>query len=288
MRRRWIALVALASLPVFGCAVPRAPHPTPASSVVDARVGSLFAARRIEVEIDWLPGARPAEGTLTSLRQFLEEAARPPGGVGVFLDEEIVRRPDGRLAVAGEAVSGSEALALERAYRRAPAEGAASLHLLFVSRFPPEEVRFRKGVAHPAMGFAVVARDAARDARFFSIAPDEVERFVAVHEVGHLLGLVSDDGHEHLGHCTDPRCILYAGVDLRALLANAWRLFTGRLPERLDAGCEAELARRRAQARGRASRCASETEASPTSACESATAPSPSMERPTPPPDSAT
>jgi hypothetical protein len=270
------------------CATLRSPRATPASPIVEARLASLFAASRIEVEVDWLPGCRPSRATLDGVQAFVARGAAPRDGVAVLLDEEIREVPGGSAVVTGDALSEGEIRAIEKARRRPPAPGVASLYLLFVSRFPAEETRFRRGVAFPSEGFAVVARDTAREARFFSIGPDEVERFVTVHEVGHLLGLVSDDGHEHLGHCTDPRCILYAGVDLRALVANAWRLFTGRLATRLDPGCEAELARRRAQAASRASRCASETEASPTRACDRATAPSPSIESPTPPPDSAT
>ncbi len=112
---------------------------------------------------------------------------------------------------------------------------------------PAEPIR--RGVAFPAAGFASIARDAVRSEAFLTVRSDEVERFVTQHELGHLLGLVSDPGHEDDGHCTDPRCILYAGVDWRALLANWWRVFTGRLPEALDAGCRRELEERRAAAR---------------------------------------
>jgi hypothetical protein len=271
------------------CAAARSPSPTASSPVVDLHAASILAANRIEVEIDWLPGCRPAPATLAGVEMFLTEYVAPAGGVHVLLDEEIARSPDGHALAPGDAVSDTDWWHLAGAHRNvARGPGVASIYLLFVSSFPPEELRLRRGLAYPGSGFAVIARDTLRGEAFLTVRGDEIERFVVQHEIGHLLGLVSDDAHEYEGHCTDPRCILYAGVDLRALLANWWRVFTGRLPDSLDAACRRELALRRAQALARVSRCASETEASPTSNCAMATAPRPRSENPTPPPASAT
>jgi hypothetical protein len=91
----------------------------------------------------------------------------------------------------------------------------------------------------------VIAADAVRAGGFLAIGGDEVERFVVQHELGHLLGLVSDQSHEHAAHCTNPACIMYSQPDLRAVLANWWRAFSGRLPTELDADCERDLERLR-------------------------------------------
>jgi len=282
------AICLLAWFGLGACAFARPPSPTPASPIADAHAASLLAAQQIEVEIDWLPGCRPAPGTLAAIEAFLTEYAAPAGGVHVVLDEEIERSPDGRPFTVGEAISDTEWWQVASVHKRAALEpGHASIYLLFVPRFPAE-FRFRRGLAYPGNGFAVIAHDTVRSEAFLTVRGDEIERFVVQHEIGHLLGLVSDHAHEYKGHCTDPRCILYAGVDLRALLANWWRVFTGRLPDALDAGCRRELALRRAQALARVSRCDSDTVASPTSTCDRATAPSPSIANPTPPPASAT
>lgn len=243
-----LALLALALL-ASACAFQRPPRPTPPAPGVEGAVSALLTAERIEVEIDWLPGARPSAATTRGIHDLLATHVAPPGGVTVVLDEEIAQGKAGPAFVAGAPLSEAEWWALERAHRRPARVAAPSLYLLFVPRFAPDEPRFRRGVAYPARGFAVVARDAARDAARLTLHPEDVERFVTQHEVGHLLGLVEADDHEHLGHCTDPRCLMYAGPDLRALWAHAWRLFTGRLPDTLDPGCQRELAERRARLR---------------------------------------
>jgi hypothetical protein len=275
MRR--LALGVFATMALGGCAIARPPLPAPADAPALANADRLLVAERIVVEIDWLPGCRPAEGTLDGIRWFLQEYAAPRHGVEVILDEEIADD------------TGGDWLRLERSHRLpAPGGAVAALHLLFVPRFASGELRERRGLAYPASGAAIIAYDRVREAAFLTVGGDEVERFVVQHELGHLLGLVSDARHQDAGHCIDPRCILYAGVDARALLANWWRVFTGRLPETLDSDCRRELLERRAQALARRSRCASETDASPTSVCAIATAASPRSESPTPPPDSAT
>ena len=230
-----LLVVAWAAVFLGGCAVMRAPRPLPPSPTGLARAERLLAAERIEVEIDWAPGCRPAAGTLEGIRSFLREYAAPPRGVEVWLDEEVT-------------IDGDPMRTLGT--HRRPERGGATVtvYLLFVPRFASGEMRSRRGIALPESGAALIAHDTLREESFLTVRGDEIERFVVQHELGHLLGLVSDDRHEHEGHCTDPRCILYAGVDARALLANWWRLFTGRLPDELDPGCRRELQERRAHA----------------------------------------
>lgn len=233
-----LLVVAWAAVFLGGCALMRPPQPLPPSPAGLARGERLLAAERIEVEIDWAPGCRPAPATVEGIRSFLREYAAPSRGVEVWLDEEVTIDVDG------------DAWRTLRTHRRPERGGATvSVYLLFVSRFAPGEMRSRRGIALPESGAALIAHDTLREQSFLTVRGDEIERFVVQHELGHLLGLVSDDRHQHDGHCTDPRCILYAGVDARALLANWWRLFTGRLPDELDPGCRRELEERRAHAR---------------------------------------
>lgn len=254
MRRRAaaklsIALIAAAGLDACSLApAPRPPRPSPPSP---ASVEALLTAPRIRVEIDWLPGCRPSPETVSGVRTFLAAYAAPTEGVDVVLDQEIETDPERGALRAGEAVSAASLHRIAARHRQPGVPGSASIYLLFVPRFE-DETRFHRGVAYPHLGVAVVARDALRRDAFLTVRGDEIERFVTQHEVGHLLGLVADERHGEHGHCNDPRCILYARPDWRAVLANGWRLFTGTLPGELDASCRRELSERRALARARA------------------------------------
>ncbi len=76
------------------------------------------------------------------------------------------------------------------------------------------------------------------------IAPWRVERAVLVHEVGHVLGLVSHPDHQEKGnprHCTEPQCVM-AHQRLRSQLYNALpALFAGKIPDAYGPKCRADI-----------------------------------------------
>ena len=186
---------------------------------------------------------------------FLERYAKPPRGVRLALDAEIGELAPGVPVPESRILSEEQIHALARRERIQvlPPE-AQSIYVLFVPRRAAAPGQpGERGEAFPEESFAVIAADAVRGGGFLAIAGDEVERFVVQHELGHLLGLVSDPGHEHAAHCTNPACIMYSQPDLRAVLANWWRAFSGRLPTELDADCERDLERLREGAQPRAS-----------------------------------
>jgi hypothetical protein len=212
-------------------------------------------APELVVEVGWIKGCAPAPHTLEGIQTFLERYARPARGVRLVLDPEIGELAPGVPIPESRILSEAQIHALARRERSQvlPPE-AQSIYVLFVPRRAaagsgPGE----RGEAFTEESFAVIATDAVRGGAFLAIGADEVERFVVQHELGHLLGLVSDQSHEHAAHCTNPACIMYSEPDLRAVLANWWRAFSGRLPAELDADCERDLERLRDGAQPRAS-----------------------------------
>ena len=134
------------------------------------------------------------------------------------------------------------------------AGGVESIYLLFIPRKDADgSGPGERGEAFVSESFAVVATDRVRREGLLAIDGSEVERFVVQHELGHLLGLVSNESHARAGHCTNPVCIMYPQPDLRAVLANWWRAFSGELPTALDADCARDLARLREGPEPRAS-----------------------------------
>jgi hypothetical protein len=215
------------------------------------RAAQLLRASQLVVEVDWILGCMPSVQTQEGIRQFLDRYAKPRDGVRLVLDEEIFELSPGVPIPVSRTLSDPQILELVRRHRNLALEsGAQSIYLLFIPRHTPDGTGHgERGEAWGAQSFAVVAVDQVRAAGILTIDGYEVERFVTQHELGHLLGLVSNESHEHAAHCTNPACIMYAQPDLRAVVANWWRVFSGRLPTELDADCERDLEQLRESAR---------------------------------------
>ncbi len=226
------------ALAFAACVHAIAPRPSPPSPSATAAAVRLLRASELVVYVEWLPGAAPSDVELAGAREFLLRYARPELGVRIVSGGELppVEPDDAPLtdAVLWQLVR----------VRPIPPEpgGTATIRLLFVPRLAGDASgRGERGHAFPSASFAAIAQGGIRDSVFLSVRSDEVSRFVVQHELGHLLGLVSNPSHDRDGHCTNPACILYAGPDLRAVLANFWWGVLGRLPESLDADCERDL-----------------------------------------------
>jgi hypothetical protein len=238
-----------------GCVFPAPRVPLPPDPRALKQAARLLRAPELVVEVDWITGCMPGVQTQEGIREFLERYAKPALGVRLFLDEEIGELAPGIPIPETRMLSDLQIHELARRHRNLALQGGAeSIYLLFIPhRVPDGSGQGERGEAFVAESFAVVAADQVRGQGFLAIDGSEVERFVAQHELGHLLGLVSNASHEHSAHCTNPACIMYPQPDLRAVLANWWRAFSGRLPTELDADCERDLERLRASAQPRAS-----------------------------------
>ena len=214
----------------------------------------LLRAPELAVEIDWITGCAPSLQTRAGVRAFLERYAKPLRGVRVVLDEQIGELAPGIPIPETRRLSDLQIRELARRHRNLAVSGEAqSIYLLFIPHLASDgSGQGERGEAFVEESFAVVATDQVRGQGVLAIDGNEVERFVTQHELGHLLGLVSSGSHEREGHCTNPACIMYPRPDLRALLANWWRAFSGKLPTELDADCERDLEQLRAQAEARA------------------------------------
>ncbi len=253
MKRGLAAVLALPAL--AGCVFPAPRLPTPPDPRALARAARLLRAPELAVEIDWIPGCAPSVHTQEGIRAFLERYAKPERGVHLVLDEEIRELAPGVPIPESRMLSALQIHELARRHRSLVVTGGAeSIYLLFIPRKDTDgSGRGERGEAFVSESFAVVATDRVRREGLLAIDGSEVERFVVQHELGHLLGLVSNERHTRAGHCTNPVCIMYPQPDLRAVLANWWRAFSGKLPTELDADCERDLERLREGPEARAS-----------------------------------
>lgn len=203
---------------------------------------------RLVVQVDWIRGAVPEDQALRALRRFLVRASgRPPASVEVRRGGEVEQAPG----------DGMDALRETVRANAAPEVGSYFVYVLYAHRFE----RYR-GLALPegeldrSLRFPVVMmflKPIRRDSALW-ISRRKVESAVLVHEFGHVAGLVTSGRAGRRagrgGHCPDPACRMYWGIDGASLRANAFpALFLGRLPLRFCDACESELAF------GRASSC---------------------------------
>lgn len=201
-------------------------------------------ATRIVVEVDWIEGSEPEAHALRALRRWLERASGRPGGAIEVRRGRVIARPatgTGREALV-EAVAANA--------RAAEHPDAYYVYVLYWDRFE----RYR-GVCWPPGALdddievpvvTMFVRPIERDSALW-LTRRKVEAAVLVHEFGHLAGLVTSgrsvgpDGRA--GHCPDPACRMYWGVDRASIRANLLpALCLGRLPLRFCEACEAELA----------------------------------------------
>ena len=198
---------------------------------------------RVVVQVDWIAGCEPLQSSLDALASFLR---RETGGKSVE-----VRRGN---EVPRESGAGLDAIAGEAQAHASPPDGAYFVYVLYCDRLDSYRgITFAENELRESVGFPVVAIfvRAIRHDSWLWLTRRKVERAVLVHEFGHVAGLVTSGratgkaGRE--GHCPDPKCRMYWGVDARSIRANWFPvLCEGRLPLTFCAVCEKELAEGRA------------------------------------------
>ena len=263
MRWRPAALLLLALLAGCAPALRYRSAPLPQGRSVDdllvegmnARVLSDLFARRIVAEVDWVEGFTPSDAALSLLEDELRRAAAPGLDVEVRRGDEIpraeweaAREPDTRAAFLARhvppAVPDVEPLWVlyqPDARRWLGDLGTEIFGLAYPTALLDE--------AQPRIVPTVhLFTDTFRSRTPLWITPQDAERATMVHELGHVLGLVSNPTHvqrDNPHHCTGPDCTM-PGPRPKTILYNAPRaFFTGRVPESYCARCRADLARAR-------------------------------------------
>jgi hypothetical protein len=193
------------------------------------------SAATLLVEVDYLRGSEPRPRALRILSDRLAFYCDKPGGIEILVDDEVPAeawQPDPEVI---------RELILTHADER-PEEGAW-LYVLYA----PSWKRYR--------GYSFRVGRLGDDVDFpaFTVFTDQLrpilwltgvrqEASVAVHEAGHVLGLVTNDDHRDGGHCTNAWCLMYDGVDARSLAVHLFpTLFTGYLPTHLCRDCREDL-----------------------------------------------
>lgn len=220
--RTSFALLAASLLLASGCVNPlnpRGDNAGPGQRAGDYLRPAPYAT--ILVELDFVSGAEPEAAAVSLLEQRLESATGKP--------VEVVRTPGMQGLGATHRYTRDDLARLEGTHRSQFSAGTrAVLYMMWLDGSFEDDTDERRVLGAAYRGSAVAMFKA--NLRFASKATPldlgkppikEVEEAVAVHEVGHILGLVNigtpmvtpHEDPAHPGHSTNPDSVMYYAVE---------------------------------------------------------------------------
>ncbi len=189
----------------------------PGMSAIDFLRNDDFT--EVLVEIQYMPGYRPADSGLDELQAFLQD----------HLDKAdvIIAEPEEVPSGGQEQYSANDVRQLEEEHRRHFTEGStlASYNLFVDGSYTDGNVL---GIAYYNTSnayFGATIHDISGSPPL-NPSREKVEGTVLRHEYGHLLGLVDNgvemqEHHQENGpHCTDEGCVMYHAVNTTDFFAN--------------------------------------------------------------------
>ena len=207
---------------------------------------------QVEVEVDWIEGWAPGDVALEALKAELRHWVVTGVEISLRVDPPIPL-PQWRAA---EDTFGAAAALVHANGDPTRAEGdVTQLHVAYLPTLRPVGMRAALGVAmalphgprpEDMRMTVLLGTDAIQKIAALWIGPRKVERTVMVHELGHVLGLVSDAEHQHRGdpnHCRNSSCLMVSSRSKGAAVVAAPRaIFLGRLPTTYCSVCRGDLA----------------------------------------------
>ncbi|MBD3627112.1 hypothetical protein [Cyclobacterium sp.] len=196
----------------------------------------------LELEIVYMEGFKPTSFMVSEMTDFLQELTLKPEGIRVTERE---------IPAEGEEFYTTDKIAeLENRYRESYNDGnTVSVFLLVVDGFymQNEEEYFTIGAAYRNTSMVLFGRRIAENSGGFrKPGRGNLEATVALHELGHLLGLVNigtemvtpheDTDQDREFHCDNADCLMYWAVET----SNVLNFMQNSVPE-LDENCRNDL-----------------------------------------------
>ncbi|WP_114751289.1 hypothetical protein [Pleomorphovibrio marinus] len=195
---------------------------------------------RLEIEVLYMEGYRPTTQMINGMQEFLEPLVNKPGGIQV-IDREIPAKGQDTYTI-------NNIRDLEREHRTLYNQGNTVTIFVMVldgnfSR--DEEETFTIGIAYQNTSMALFGpRIHMNTGGFRRPSRGLLETTVALHELGHLLGLVNNgtamvhdhEDEEQEKHCDNEECLMFWQVETSGLFG-----FLGNTIPQLDENCLKDL-----------------------------------------------
>lgn len=195
----------------------------------------------LDIEILYDKGYPPSQETINNLKNFLTAHINKPAGITVY-QKEIIGPSKNRMSLSDvqgvekmnrTVISTNNSIGMCVYLTNAEYnEAAGDFKTLGIQYGPTSLVLFGKPMRESTGGIGQPSYPV-------------LESSVALHEFGHILGLVNtgtkltashEDG-SHAHHCTNKECLMYFAVETNDLVAN---ILGGKIPA-LDADCANDL-----------------------------------------------
>ncbi len=239
MRQLLVSLLMLSI--IFGCKKDSKDDLSPSGTngkSVGASAHDLLSSsvyKTIRIELDYMPGMRPSDGTIANLKSFIVGLTNKSGGV-VITESEI---PTGGRAV----YSIGDIEAIEKSRRtQFNTDDAVGVYFLVVDGDYSESNVL--GIAYKNTSMALFGRPIhSNSGGLLQVSREKLESTVIEHEFGHVLGLVDvgsamQTNHKANGsHCNNTSCLMYYQVETTDVLTN---LVNSSIPT-LDQNCKNDL-----------------------------------------------
>jgi hypothetical protein len=206
-------------------------------------------SNHLVVEVDWIDDAEPHAKALEALSEALQEHCATGKRIEVVLGNRVplqawTKLPDG-FATKGPLIAD------HLAHDPTDWEQTEVVYVLFV---PGEseltgwtvDVPFERDGEVRVVPTVFLFSERIAEVAALLVTPRKVEQAALVHEMGHVLGLVSNPDHQERDnpfHCTEPQCVM-AYQRLRGQIYNALpETFAGVTPNDYGDKCRADIER---------------------------------------------
>jgi len=194
-------------------------------------------ARRVVVEVAYVPGRKPSQQALDHLTTILRREAQKPDGIFTTIGAQV---PD-----SSDSYSLQDLVRLESKYRHLHSTGSVATIWIAALNGTYSAASGTLGLAFRATAM-VLFEDQIQQASNLFVSADAIERSVITHETGHLLALVNigyrsaydheDPSHPH--HSKYKTSVMYWAVEDISIAA----ILSGGPPDDFDQYDRADLA----------------------------------------------
>lgn len=206
-----------------------------------------LVSSKVVLEVDWVEGVAPHPAALKGLKKTLAHYLPEGKQIEIELDDEIPAAEWD--SISGEPSEKAEILARWLDHDPRDWENYEFVYLVYVPD-PGDYVGLATQLYLDSdAGLRVVPtlfihlNSIARES-FLWITTRKVEQAILVHEMGHILGLVSGLDHvekDNPRHCTEPQCVM-AHFRTRSQIYNALpAMFAGKIPDDYGNKCRDDI-----------------------------------------------